>query len=312
MRRGLYAGIALLITLGVGLAIAGSVGDLPEIEFRARPGWIALAVVGMGLYLLAAAELWRGLLRQLGQQLRPSPAMAVWFTSALGRYVPTSLLYPVMRVAAGDRVGIPGRISLVSLVYEVGLSFAAALLISAYFVIDLPALEDQPARFAVIAVPVIAIAALRPRVFHQATDWALTRVGRAPLPIALHERGIVLLTLGYAGTFVLSGASTYGLAECVYPEVGPADIPVITGAFAIATAVSFVAFMLPAGLVAREAAMVLALAPVMPAAPALALAVLSRITQIGLEVLLAVGSQLAARREAAATPMSRPPPARLP
>lgn len=298
VRRGLYAGLALLVALGVGLAIVGTLGDLPEFELRARPGWIALAVAGMALYLLAAAELWRRLLRVLGPELEPLPALSVWFTSALGRYVPTSLLYPVMRVAAGDRVGVPKRISLVSLVYEIGMTFASALLVSAYFVIDLPALADQPARFAVLVVPVIAIACLHPRVFHRLTDRVLTRFGRAPLPIALHERAILLFTLGYGATFLLAGISTFGLAECVYPAVELADAPIVAGAFAVSIALSLMAFILPAGIGAREATMVLALSPVMPAAPALAVALLSRILQVALEIAFAVAAPLLARRAA--------------
>jgi hypothetical protein len=296
VRRGLYAALALLVALGVALAIAGTLDDFPEVELRARPGWIAIAVGSMALYLLAATELWRRLLRALGPRLEPVVATSVWFTSALGRYVPTSLLYPVMRVAAGDRAEVPKRISLVSLVYEVGLTFTAALLVGAYFVIDLPELADEPARFAVLAVPMIAIAALHPRVFHRMTDRVLVRFGRAPLPVALSERALIALLLGYCATFVLAGASTYALAECVHPEVRLADAPIVIGAFAVATAVSLVAFILPAGLIAREGMMVLALSPIMPAGPAIAVAILSRILQVALELAFAVLAPLLARR----------------
>jgi hypothetical protein len=296
VRRGLYAGIGVVVLLGVALAIAGAVGKFPEIELELRPGWIAAAIAAMAAYLVLAAEIWRRLMGALGSRLSPLTANSIWFSSALGRYVPTSLLFPVMRMAAGDRAGVPKRVSLVSVVYEVGLSFAAALLVSAYFVVDLPELQDEPARFAILALPLIAIAALHPRFFHNVTDRALTRFGREPLPIALHERGILALTVAYGATFVLSGLSTYAIAECVYPGVGAGDFPIVAGAFAVATAASYVAFILPAGLVAREAVIVLALAPVMPAAPAVAIAVLSRILQVALEIAGAILFPLLVRR----------------
>jgi glycosyltransferase 2 family protein len=300
-RRALYASIAVLIALGIALAVIGAVGDLPEIELELRPEWIAVAIGGMAVYLLYAVELWRWLLHALGPPLlHPLVAASVWFTSVLGRYVPTSLLYPVMRVAAGDRVGVPGRISLVALVYEVGMAFTAALLVSAYFVIDLPKLSDQPARYLVAVVPVLAIIALHPRIFHNLTDRFLTRFGREPLPVSLDERTLFALLAGYAGYYLFSGASTYGLAELVEPSVSISDFPIIAGAFAVATAVSLVAFILPAGLLAREAMMVVALSPVMDTGPAIAVAVLSRILQIAVEIAFAIATPLLARRAPAA------------
>ena len=74
------------------------------------------------------------------------------------------------------------------------------------------------------------------------------------------------------------------------------------GAFSVATIFSFLAFLLPGGLGAREAAMTLALSPIMPTAPALAIAVLSRILQLGLEVLIAVVTPMLARAQEALRP----------
>ena len=72
---------------------------------------------------------------------------------------------------------------------------------------------------------------------------------------------------------------------------------IAVGAFAVGTALSLIAFVLPGGVVAREAGLALALSPVMPAAPAIAVAVLARIVQLVLELLGAVIAPLFARRE---------------
>ena len=93
---------------------------------------------------------------------------------------------------------------------------------------------------------------------------------------------------------LIAGLSLYALAQSFYP-VGIADLPTMVGAFGVATAFSFLAFLLPGGLVAREAAMTLALSPIMPPAPALAIAVVSRILQLALEVVFAVVTPLLAR-----------------
>lgn len=295
VRRGLHLGIAIIVVLSIGLAAFATAGDIPDVDWRFHPVALALAVIGLTLFLLANAEIWRRILRALGPELAPRRSMAIWFTSGLGRYVPTSLLLPVLRAAMSEREGVPKRICLASVAYEMAMFFTAGLILAAYFVIDLPDLQDAPGRYLVIGLPLLALIALQPRVFHTLADRVLTRLGRAELPLSL-PGGRVLEFVGlYALTYLIAGLSLYALAQSVYP-VGADDLVTVVGAFAVGTALSILAFVLPGGLVAREAGIALALSPVMPAAPALAVAVLARIVQMGLEVLLALITPLLAKR----------------
>ena len=295
VRRGLHAGIGIIVVLSIGLAAFTAAGDLPDVDWRFRPLALALAVAGMALFLLANSSIWRRILGALGPELPRPRARAIWFTSGLGRYVPTSLLLPVLRAAMAEREGVPKRITLASVAYEMSLFFTAALIVGAYFVIDLPDLQDDPGRFLVLVLPVVALVALHPRVFHTLADRALARLGRAKLPLSLPEASVLKFVGLYAVTYAVAGLSVYALAQSVYP-VGAGDLVTVVGAFAVGTALSIIAFVLPGGLVAREAGIALALSPVMPAAPAVAVAVLVRIVQLALEVLLATVTPLLARR----------------
>ena len=153
----------------------------------------------------------------------------------------------------------------------------------------------------------LALIALQPRFFHPLADKLLLRLGREPLPLSLPSgRGLEFVGL-YGITYLISGVSLYALAQLVYP-VGSGELITVVGAFAVGTALSIIAFVLPGGLVAREAGIALALSPVMPTAPAVAVAVLSRIVQLGLEVVFAMITPLLARRaEAANRPATRSP-----
>lgn len=295
VRKGLHAGIAIIVVLSIGLAGFSAAGDLPDVDWRFRPLALTLAVLALTASLLANAGIWRRILHALGPELLPPRSRAIWFTSGLGRYVPTSLLLPMLRVAMAEREGAPKRISLASIAYEMSLFFTAALILGAYFVIDLPELGDVPGRFVILALPVLALVALQPRIFHSLADRALQRLGRAKLPLSLPGGRVFEFVGLYAITYVLAGMGLYALATCVYP-VGADDLVTVVVAFAVGTALSILAFVLPGGLVAREAGIALALSPVMPAAPAVAVAVLARIVQLGLEVLLAVITPLLARR----------------
>ena len=185
-----------------------------------------------------------------------------------------------------------------SLVYETALVLTASVIIGAYFVITLPDLTGQWQRFLVLAVPLIALVALQPQIFHRVADYALQRLGRDPLPLSLAELRILEFVALYLVSMVIAGsASTRLRSPSIRSSIG--DLPTVIGAFSVATIFSFLAFLLPGGLGAREAAMTLALSPIMPTAPALAIAVLSRILQLGLEVLIAVVTPMLARAQEA-------------
>jgi uncharacterized membrane protein YbhN (UPF0104 family) len=284
--------------LGIALAAVTAAGDLPDVDWRFRPGAIAVAIGAMAAANLATAEIWRRILRALGPELTAPRARAIWFTSNLGRYVPTSLLLPVLRTAMAEREGAPKRITLASVVYEMALFVTAGLFLGAYFVIDLPDLQDSPGRFLVLILPLLALTCLQPRIFHNLADRVLARLGRPELPLSLSGVRVLEFVGLYALTYVLFGLSLYAIAQCVYP-VGLDDMVTVAGAFAVGTSISVIAFVLPGGLVAREAAIALALSPAMPAAPAVAAAVLVRILQLGVEVVLAVLTPLLARRSEA-------------
>ena len=294
LRRGVHAAILIIVALSVVFATIATLGGFPQVNWRFRPAALACSVAGFVLLLVYSAEIWRRLLIALGPKLQPLRAQSIWFVSALGRYVPTALLLPMLRVALSEREGAPKRICLASIVYETALMLTASVIVGAYLVIKLPDLAGQSQRFLVLAVPAVALVALQPTIFHRLANLALTRLGRDPLPLSLPGWRILEFVALYLGSMLIAGLSLYALAQSFYP-VGIADLPTMVGAFGVATAFSFLAFLLPGGLVAREAAMTLALSPIMPPAPALAIAVVSRILQLALEVVFAVVTPLLAR-----------------
>ena len=295
MRRGLHIAIALIVLLGVGLAVWASLNEFPSIDWRWRPVSLGLGILGYGLFLIVNAQLWRRLLHALGPELPRLPATTIWFVSGLGRFVPTSLLTPMIRTAMSEREGVPKRTCIVSVAYEVALALTGALIVGAYFIVDLPDLRGDWERFLAIGFPLVAILALQPRIFHRLTAWVLRRLGRQSIPDALPPARILEFLVLYSFVYVLAGLSTYALGQSIYP-MGTDDIPTVLGAFAVGTTLGVLAFVLPAGLVAREAGLAVALSPIMPAAPAVAIAVLSRVVQIAMEVLIASVTQVAVRR----------------
>ena len=290
----------LLVLAGLGLAVVKQVGHLPNIDWHFRPGWLALAVVCFAVLQFLHAGIWRLIVRCLHGHVEPARSRAIWSTSNMGKYVPTSLLAWVMRVTMAERVGVPKRVTAASLVYEVALLVSACLAVGAYGVIQLPDLQGHAVRWLVIAAPVAAFVVLHPRVFRPAADLLMRRIGREPLPETLSVAQNLGICACYAASLLVAGAGTYAFARALH-SVGSGDILTVIAAFAIGLALSFIGFVLPAGLGAREAAFTAALAPALPTAVCVAVAVGVRLLQMALEVVYAlVTPALATRRERAA------------
>ena len=89
-----------------------------------------------------------------------APRASIWGKSLVARYVPTNALMVVGRVVMAERHGVSKRGCLASIVYELGLAVVTAVMVGAYFVITLPQLDDQPARYAILVVVPLALIAL--------------------------------------------------------------------------------------------------------------------------------------------------------
>jgi hypothetical protein len=294
-QRALMIALAALIVGCLSAAIASQWSKLPDIQWRFAPGWLALSLAALVAFQFVHATLWVLILRALGTPIHATRGRAVWSLTLLARYVPTNIALAVSRMALAEREGVPKRITGASIVYELGFTFGGAAALGAYFVVTLPDLSDEPLRWLALAAPVLSLVALDPAIFHRLADAALTRLGRATLPLSLSRARVLGFFAAFAASFLIAGFAVYAFAEAIH-GVGGDDIPTTIGAYSVGFAASVVAFVLPGGLGAREGAMAAALSPALPFAVALAVAVGIRLAQMGIEVLYAAITPVLARR----------------
>ena len=112
---------------------------------------------------------------------------------------------------------------------------------------------------------------------------------------------VALLVAGYAVYWAVTGLAFATLVASVYP-LAASDVPLVVAAYAAAYAAGFLALLTPAGLGVREGVLVVALAPVLPAGPALVVALVSRLWMMLVEAAGAAIAHLIARRRARAEP----------
>jgi glycosyltransferase 2 family protein len=275
--------LAGAVAVSIGFLLADLVGRVPDVDWRFEPLWLAASAVALFLFAASHPELWRLMLRLLHMPLPAWRARAIYNASLLARYVPTGLMSIVVRVSLSEREGVPKRICAATLVYELGLSIAAALIISAWFFLDLPQLEDEPLRYLAVVIPVAALIALHPKLFHPGANRLLRRLKRPPLEVSLTYPQVLAFTAFYVAGFAVAGLGVYAFAHALAP-VDAEDLPVIVASYSIGFTAGMFGAFLPGGVGAREAGLALALTPTLTAPVAIAVAVGVRILQTCLEL----------------------------
>lgn len=300
LRLALRIGLVLLVLGSVAAAIAAESGQVASIDWHFSPGWLALCLVSLLAFQLLHIEAWRLILRALGGEVEPRRARAIWSTTLLARYVPTSMLMAVGRVALCEREGVSKRVTLASVVYEFAFTVITALALAVYLVLELSWFDSHELlRYLAIAVPLAGLACLHPAIFHRVADHLFKRLGREPLPLSLGFGRVLEFAALYLVSFVVAGCAVLAMAHALHP-LSAADSAFAIASYGLGYVAGVIAFVIPGSLGAREAGVALGLSAVLPGAVAVAVAIAVRLLQMGVEVLYAVVTPLLARRGARA------------
>ena len=296
-RRSRWLTVAVLAVVGgfFVATLAARWNDVISLNWRLEPGLFVLATVLLALSYGLVAWLW-GVALHRAAGTRVTAGARIWFLSNLARYVPGNIWSYVGAVELARREGVARRTTLAVMaltqVLSVGVAVAAGL----------PVLVAERARLgrpALLGALVVAAGAALAALFRrQLLDLARRRLpGFDPADLTPSAGTVVLLVAGYALYWAVTGLAFAALVASLYP-LAPGDVPVVVAAFAAAYAAGFLALLTPAGLGVREGVLVVALAPVLPAGPALVVAILSRLWMMLVEAAGAAIAHLVARRRA--------------
>jgi uncharacterized membrane protein YbhN (UPF0104 family) len=285
--------VVLAVVAGFFVAtLAARWNDVISLKWRLEPGLLVLATVLLALSYGLVAGLWGVALRRAAGT--PVAAGArIWFLSNLARYVPGNVWSYVGAVELARREGVARRTTLAVMaltqVLSVGVALAAGL----------PVLLAERARLgrpALLGAVVVAAGAALAALFRrQLLGLARRRLpGFDPADLTPSAATVALLVVGYAAYWAVTGVAFATLVASLYP-LAAADVPLVVAAYAAAYAVGFLALLTPAGLGVREGVLVIALAPVLPAGPALVVALVSRLWMMLVELAGAGVAQLIAR-----------------
>jgi uncharacterized membrane protein YbhN (UPF0104 family) len=299
--------VRLVLLLGAlalaGLALAdrwsGVSGELSKV----RPGTLVGASVLILIAVVAGMMSWRALLADLGNRLPLAASARIVFLSQLGKYVPGSVWPYLAQVELGRDYRVPRQRSAAVSILAAMITLATGLALAAA---TMPwASPSAAGRYWPVFLVIVPLAvALHPSVLNRLLARILRILKRPPLEDRISWRGI-LLTMAWATVAYLATGAAIWLLSTELSRVGVSKAGLFIGACALAWCAGFLFVVAPAGAGVREAALVAALAPVMPTSAALAVALLWRLLATGAD-LTAAGSALLLRGHRQATDPSSP------
>lgn len=199
---------------------------------------------------------------------------SIYLVGQLGKYVPGSVWAFVLQMELGRKNGLGRAQVFVASLVSTGVTVGASLVVGA---LALPALvQQQPSlQWLYVLLPVVLLA-MHPRIVTILVNLVLRVFRRQPLPAPLRARTMIESFLLGVGMYAFFGVHLWLLSS---HETGLDLINLffLTGALALGMTTGVLAFLLPAGIGAREAIVGLALASMTTAGAATALALLSRV-----------------------------------
>jgi uncharacterized membrane protein YbhN (UPF0104 family) len=305
LRGGLLAAVVGLAVYGLASRWTQVHADLAKLAGYDVAGAALCVLAGLGCMMLA----WRALLADLGSPLPLPAAIRVMFIGQLGKYVPGAVWAVAAQVELARDYDVPRRRSATASMVAMATTLVVGLVVAG---VMLPLTSASAARhyWWVLAITPLAVACLYPRVFKFGLDLVLKVAHRPPLekPVSVGgmARALAWTTLGW----LCYGAHAWLLVS-EFAGHGGRVLALSLGGYALAWSVGFLIIFVPGGIGPRELALIAVLAPVMPAASALVVALASRVVMtigdlVWAGIALAIGRARGSRPPAAA-PADRQP-----
>jgi hypothetical protein len=261
----------------------------------------AVALVGALLF----ERSWFALLRGLGVTVRRRDATAVFFVSQLGKYLPGSVWPVLAQMRFGSRWGVPRRLMFAANMLLIAAIVATGVAVGAVL---LPwSSPDGLTRYwwLLLLLPPLAVV-LHPRMLPTVLDRLLERVGREPTGARLSGCGLAASVAWSVAAWAVFGGHVL-LLTGAYESPDAAAVAAAIGGIALGWAAGIAFIPAPAGAGVRDGVLVLTLAPLLGTAPALIVALASRVVILVVDVLLAAAGALSDRAFAKAATDARGP-----
>jgi hypothetical protein len=288
---------AVILLFAAGRQIASALKQLEGKEISFVPFPLCL---GAGLYAAGMAcfgAYWRQTIHDMGGQLSAMDSQRAYFTSQLGKYIPGKAWVALIRCGmVGSRTVSPVVI-VASTLYEALAMMAAGALI-ALLALSAAGVESRVLWLAGGLWLGLTLA-VQPWLFSRMVALA-TLPFRGNGPSAVNPVSYATLLKG--GFYFIPGWGLAGLSLVAVVKgsgivvTGLSSVLLACGSMALAMAAGFAILIVPAGLGVREWVLIQTLGPTLGAGNAVLIAIVARIMNVTVELIVAGGLYFSSKR----------------
>lgn len=251
-------------------------------ELSLLPALLACLTYTAALLLVVLA--WSFIMRQLGADMSFGEHLRIYCLTFIGIRIPGAPWHVAGRAVLYQRHGISMSISGVAAGLELLLAIVSGLIVGLLIWFSLP--ESMQTQLVWLAfVLVLALVLMHPWVVRK----IMKRLGHAEENVHLRYRDMLWSLLLYLLVWVMDGAVLFLVICALYPLPWTA-LPAVTGAGALAGAISMLAFISPSSFGLKEIALSLLLALLIPPGLAVIVAILMRLLLTATEFVWAVAA----------------------
>ena len=289
--------VVTMIVLATIIASAIKLAGQTEIAASLGSGYFVLAVLLAVLYRAVNPLGWVLVLRGLGHNVHALAATNIWLTAESRRWLPGGVWGYATRAMESKKLGVPAPAASASMLVELIITIAAAVLVSTFGLLLFYNELKQTAAHLIIgstsSTLTLNFAAVTVVCFGCITYLFRTKLAskfkslssrwQSMQSVDLSGRALATALAYFVAMACLNGIVNLVLLRAFSDVTVP--MVVMISATAAAWIVGYLAFFSPGGLFVREAALATLLLPWVPYPIALALAGASRIAQLVAEVI---------------------------
>ncbi len=259
-RRLALVGVLLL----VGHYVWRHLADLRQLDFSFTPAPLLLSITAALSWMLVQSYLWRLVLRAVGAATGARPAIAQVWLPNLGKYLPGKIWAAVGRIYLSGLAGIPlARATLGLAVENVCFILAGAMLAAITLLLSTglsrSGADDHELLLPLLAVVVVGLVVVHPRVWSGVANLLLRRLGRETIEPHIGYRRSLGLVLCYVVSWSLLGIGLCAWTMAIAPFTPELALRVV-GVYVIGWSLGYVSMLAPAGIGVREGIMMAGLA----------------------------------------------------
>jgi hypothetical protein len=244
------------IFIYIGKSTASHWGNLKGRAHTIRIGNFVVAAVMFAMFLFGVRAIsWRKILSGFGHRLPLAPAVRIWSTSELARYVPGVIWQVAGRAYLALPYGVSKTVCAASQVLELIIFLLANILVALGCLVffGFKNVHEQ-ARIWLVAVAAmmpLLMMMLHPKIFYGGFDWVMRRMGKSPLTARIGGFELMKLLL-----WAIVGLLWQSLAVFLI-VAGPLGLHwskwwLVTGSYSLAWCAGFLVIASPGGLGVRE------------------------------------------------------------